>query len=229
MDPKKLQSKKPHVGTNLKAIKIALPSLPEKLAVEKTLTQVITESDVFAKSKGESIVPSAKGTPIIAVVEGKADVISSDGEYAEGVEIIVAAAAADFDELSHQIRSEKTVTIGTKKYIPALTGIFYAMLVTLSCAEASTFDSQEISIFTQPTSDSVNPETYTFEVQPKTRICKLLVLSSRMINSSRVLFPSKFDSQFVASSEVKACAEVSGDNCTITFTPLTPSGLKKVL
>lgn len=230
MDPKKLQDRKPLAGTkaNLNTIKIALPSLPEKLKVEKTLSQVVKESDTKAASQGKRK-PSDDGLPIFVVVEGSADVESSDGEYAEGVEILVAAAAADFNELSHQIRSTKQIAVSSVKYLPTVSGVFYGALLTLSCADSETFDSQEITLYTEPLSEATEEETYTFKVQPKTRIVKILILSSRRINSNRVMFPSKLSSKTIEGSTVKYCGIVNGENCTTTIHPLTPTGLKNVL
>lgn len=213
-----------NVGQNAVTSKISnlKTSLPPKTGKSK----VGNTETLSSKMKSEGMQLNANEAPICVVLEGSADLTSDDGLSATGVESLISGASTDMSEESHQIRYVKSFVEAGKTYLPQFVGVFYAILLTLTLADATSFDSQEVKIYTTNSSDS-GEQMYNILVQPKTRNVKLLILSSRSINSERVLFPSKAAGKAVGTS--KYFAEIEGANCTATAIIATPRELSALL
>lgn len=218
---------KPKVGFT-KGSLAKISSMKEQLPPVSSKTRIgSTESLSNVVKKGNTKIDENE-VPIIVVLEGQADVTSEDGLSASGVETLIAGAASNVDEASHQVRYMKSFTNGNKTYLPAFAGVFYALVLTLTLADATSFDSQEIQLFTLNGSGE-NEEIFNVLIQPKTRNVKLLILSSREINGERVLFPSKSGDKTIEGVTTHYTAVIEGQNCTATCVVATPRDLNKLL
>lgn len=190
-----------------------------KVGATESMTSVITKTNVKLDENE---------VPIAVVLEGSADLTSEDGLTASGVETLLAGASSNVDEASHQIRYVKSIAGVGKIYLPTFSGVIYALLITLTLADASSFDSQELTLYSL-NSDGGDEEVYNLLIQPKTRNVKLLLLSSREINGERVIFPSKAASKDIPESTVKHTIVIEGSNCSATCIVATPRDLGKLL
>lgn len=205
----------------ISTMKEQLPPVSSKTRIGATesLTNVV-------KKTGSKI--DENEIPIIVVLEGAADITSEDGLSASGVETLISGAASNVDEASHQVRYMKSFTNNGRTYLPAFLGTFYALVLTLTLADATSFDSQEIKLFTLNGSGG-DEEIFNVLVQPKTRNVKLLILSSREVNGERVLFPSKSADKEIEGVATHYTAIIEGQNCTATCVVATPRDLNKLL
>lgn len=217
------ESKVPTKGSlgKLGGMKQQLPpaSSKTKVGATESMTSIVAKTNVKLDENE---------VPICIVLEGSADLTSEDGLTASGVETLIAGAAANVDEASHQIRYVKSVAGVGKIYLPTFSGVIYALLITLTLADASSFDSQELTLYTL-NSDGGDEEVYNLLIQPKTRNVKILLLSSREVNGERVIFPSKAAEKTIPDSPIKHTVVIEGANCSATCIVATPRDLGKLL
>lgn len=205
-----------------------LNSMKQQLPPSTSKTKVGAVESMTSVVSKTNLKLDENEVPIAVVLEGAADLTSEDGLTASGIETLIAGATANVDEASHQIRYVKSVAGTGKIYLPTFAGVIYALLITLTLADASSFDSQELKLYTL-NSDGSDEETYNLLVQPKTRNVKILLLSSREINGERVLFPSKAAGKTIPDSDVKHTVVIEGSNCSATCIVATPRDLGKLL